>query len=186
MGDGVRDGPVRRLLKAVARGVGQLELWVRRWFLARRGEPRYRLTGTCNGCGQCCVAPSIQVDRLTWHVRSVRALFLWWQRAVNGFELKDADPRHRLFVFRCTHYDPVTRRCDSYESRPLMCRDYPVNLTYDALPSLFDECSHGVVDRKAEALRKALLEAGVRGERLEAIEKKLYLKDTSRPPPGSA
>jgi Fe-S-cluster containining protein len=177
----VRDGPGRRLLKAVARGVGRVELSLRRWWLKRRGEPRYRLTGSCNGCGRCCEAPSMQVDRLTWHVRSVQAVFLWWQRVVNGFLLQDTDARFRLFIFRCTHYDAATRRCDSYDSRPLMCRDYPVNLTFDALPSLFDECSHGVVDRKADALRKALVDAGLQGESLEAIERKLYLKDTSRP-----
>lgn len=167
------------MLKALARWVGGFELWLRRKWLAKRGEPRYRLTGTCNGCGRCCEAPSIQVDRLTWHLRSARLLFLWWQWQVNGFRLTGVDPRLRLFVFSCTHYDPQTKRCDSYESRPLMCRDYPVNLTYDALPSLFDECSHGIVDRKAEGLRQALIDAGVKGPQLEALEKKLYLKDTS-------
>lgn len=168
----------------MARWVGAAELWLRRRWLERRGEPRYRLTGTCNGCGKCCESPSMVVDRLTWHVRSARAVFLWWQWQVNGFQLKDTDPRHRLFVFHCTHYDPVTKRCDSYDSRPLMCRDYPVNLTYDALPQLFDECSHGVVDRKADALRKALVDAGVTGEALDAAERRLYLKDTSKPGPG--
>lgn len=177
----VRDGPVRRVLKAVARAVGRLELALRRWGLARRGEPRYRLAGTCNGCGKCCEAPSMQVDRVTWYLRSARAVFVWWQREVNGFLLQDADPRFRLLIFKCTHYDPVTRRCDSYDSRPLMCRDYPVNLTYDAVPTLFDECSHVVVDRKADALRKALADAGLSGEELEAAEKRLYLKDPDRP-----
>jgi Fe-S-cluster containining protein len=173
----VRDGPGRRLLKAIARSAGGLELWLKRLWLRRRGEPRYRLTGSCNGCGKCCEAPSIQVDRLTWRTKSARELFLWWQWIVNGFQLVSVDPRHRLFTFTCTHYDRVTKRCDSYDSRPLMCRDYPVNLTFDALPQLFDECSHGVVDRKADALRQALVDAGVTGRKLEEIEEKLYLKD---------
>ncbi|GMU58356.1 MAG: hypothetical protein AMXMBFR34_01190 [Myxococcaceae bacterium] len=177
----VRDGPGRKVLKALARWVGRLELLLRRAYLRRRGEPRYRLTGTCNGCGKCCEAPSMQVDRVTWHGRMARAVFLWWQWQVNGFELVDADPRYRLFTFKCTHYDPRTKRCDSYESRPLMCRDYPVNLTYDAVPALFPECSHGVVDRKAEGLRQALVDAGVKGEQLDALERKLFLRDPSRP-----
>jgi Fe-S-cluster containining protein len=121
----------------------------------------------------------MQVDRLTWRVRSVRAIFLGWQRWVNGFELTAVDRRHRLFVFACTHYDAVTKRCDSYESRPLMCRDYPVNLTYEAVPPLFDECSHGVVDRHGEALRQALVEAGLGGEKLEAVERRLFLKEAA-------
>lgn len=175
----MRDGRVRRALKAVARWAGGAELWLRRRWLKRRGEPRYRLTGTCNGCGKCCEAPAMQVDRFTWHVRVARALFLWWQWEVNGFELVSADPRFRLFTFKCTHYDAATKRCDSYDSRPLMCRDYPVNLTYDALPQLFDECSHGVVDKNAEVLRQALVNAGLKGHKLAEAEKKLYLKDRS-------
>lgn len=118
----------------------------------------------------------------SWRFMTVRALTLWWQRAVNGFEFVQADPRVRAFVFRCTHYDPKTRRCDSYESRPLMCRDYPVNLTFEAVPSLFPECSHGVVDRNGEALRAAMVAAGVDAEKLKAIEEKLFLTEKRKEP----
>lgn len=173
----VRDGALRRVVKALARGLAWIDLTVLRALLRRRGEPRYRLTGSCNGCGRCCETPGIPVSRFTWFLPRVRALFVWWQRVVNGFELVDGDPRFRLLLFRCTHYDPVTKRCDSYESRPLMCRDYPVNLTYDAVPSLFSECSHGVVDRKADAMREALKAAGLSGERLQEVERKLFLED---------
>lgn len=164
----------------MARLLGHVDLGFTRWVLARRGQPRYRLTGSCNGCGKCCESPSVHAGFFAWRFRSVRALTLWWHRVVNGFELVQTDPRLKLFVFRCTHFDPATKRCDSYESRPLMCRDYPVNLTFEAVPPLFPECSHGVVDRNAEALRAALIAAGVKGEKLEQVEERLFLRE--RPP----
>jgi Fe-S-cluster containining protein len=58
-------------------------------------------------------------------VPSLRRVFLWWQRVVNGFELKATHARERTFVFTCTHFDEATRLCDSYGSRPGLCRDYP-------------------------------------------------------------
>jgi Fe-S-cluster containining protein len=139
--------------------------------------PRYRLAGSCNGCGKCCETPSIQVDRVTFGLRSVSALVVGWHRVVNGFELIEKDPRLRLFVFRCTHYDATSRTCDSYESRPLMCRDYPVNLTWEAVPTLFPECSHRIVDRNAAQLKASLKAAGVDPTTMAQIEEKLFLKE---------
>lgn len=169
----MRDGAVRQVLKLLARWVKAFDLRVTRG-LAR--PPRYRLLGSCNGCGRCCEAPGIPVSRFTWHFPTARRLFLWWQRQVNGFELVSRDPRFRVFTFRCTHYDPTTKRCDSYSSRPLMCRDYPVNLTFEAVPTLFPECSHVVQDRNAAALRDALVKAGVSGDKLKEAEARLFLR----------
>lgn len=169
----MRDGAVRQIVKLLARGVKTFDLRVTRG-LAR--APRYRLLGACNGCGRCCESPSIPVSRFTWHFPTARRLFLWWQRVVNGFELKSADARFRVFVFHCTHFDATTRQCDSYGSRPLMCRDYPKNLTFEAVPTLFPECSYVVQDKNAESLRQALIDAGVSGEKLREAEEKLFLR----------
>ncbi|MGV3624666.1 MAG: YkgJ family cysteine cluster protein [Archangium sp.] len=169
----MRDGAVRQFVKWLARTVKSFDL-----FFTRRlaTPPRYRLLGSCNGCGKCCESPSIPVSRFTWHVPTARRVFLWWQRVVNGFELKAADPRFRVFVFHCTHVDVTTKQCDSYDSRPLMCRDYPKNLTFEAVPSLFPECSYVVQDKNADSLRDALINAGVTGEKLAEAEDKLFLR----------
>ncbi len=117
----------------------------------------------------------MQVGRLTWRLPTLRALALWWQRVINGFELVSVDPRFRTMTFRCTHYDPLTKQCDSYGSRPLMCRDYPVNLTHEADPVLFEECSYQVVDVKAEGLREALSRTSLTPEQRAELERKLKL-----------
>ncbi len=171
----MRDSWSLRVVKAVVREINRFDLSVTRAISRRRGGQRYRLSGSCNGCGRCCESPSIPVSKWTWFVPTFRLVFLLWQRLVNGFVLAGADPRFRIFVFRCTHYDPVTKQCDSYDTRPLMCRDYPVNLTYDVVPSLFPECSYSVQDKKAEQLSAALKAAGLSGEKLAEVEKRLFL-----------
>lgn len=169
----MRDGVVRRAVKWVARTLGGWNLAL----LRRASPPRYRLTGTCNGCGQCCEAPAQQLPRALFHLRALKAFIAWWERVVNGFALTGEDPRLHALIFRCTHYDPVTKRCDAYESRPLICRDYPLNLTHEATPQLFDACSHRLVDRKAAELKAALVKAGVTGDALAKVSQKLYLDE---------
>lgn len=169
----MRDGPVRRLVKALVRRVNAFDLAVTR---AAGPKARYRLLGACNGCGKCCETPGISVRKFIWYLPLARATFLWWQRVVNGFELLNVDKKSRTFFFNCTHFDRVTRQCDSYESRPNMCRDYPRNLTFEAVPPLFDECSYVVQDVNADVLRAELIRAGVTGEKLAEMEKKLFLR----------
>lgn len=170
----MRDGVVRRALKAVARAGFALNLALDRTLRRRRGERAYVLGGACESCAKCCEAPSIQVGRLRWSAPALRKLFLLWQRHVNGFELvRKESPQ--LFVFRCTHFDPLTRRCDSYESRPGMCRDYPRALLWQVRPELFDGCGYRAVDPKAKGLLRALERKGLSSEQLARLKKELYL-----------
>jgi len=173
----MKDGPLRRVIKRLAllRYIG--DLWVTRLVLKAQGEPRYRLTGACNGCGRCCETPVIPVSRPVFFLRSLRWLTLTWHRLVNGFEYTGEDRRLKLFVFRCTHYDPVTKQCDSYDSRPGMCRDYPRNLAYSALPEFLPECGYSAVYKKSEQLRQALAKANLPPEKFEELVRKLHLKE---------
>jgi uncharacterized protein len=173
----MKDGPLRRAIKRIALVRYTIDLWLTRLLLKARGEPRYRLTGACNGCGRCCETPVIPVSRPVFFLRSLRWLTLTWHRAVNGFEYVGDDRRARLFVFRCTHYDPVTKQCDSYDSRPGMCRDYPRNLVYSALPEFFPECGYSAAYKKGEQLRQALLKANLPPEKYEELVRKLHLKE---------
>ncbi len=169
------DGSVRLTAKAMARVVFFVQLWVRRtWMGWRRVEP-WRLGGDCRLCAACCERPSIHVDRLTWHLQSFRAPFLWWQRVVNGFVLV-ARERPRVFVFRCLYFDPASRRCTSYATRPGICRDYPRFLLEAPWPELLPGCGYRPVARNAERLlvalgtttltdtQRARLKAGLRAE----------------------
>lgn len=91
-----------------------------------------------------------------WYLASLRVPFLWWQRHVNGFVLVRREAAARTFIFECTHFDPVTRACDSYESRPGLCRDYPRLLLDQPFPEMLPGCGYVPLARNAEALRRAL------------------------------
>lgn len=176
----MKDGVLRIAVKWMVRTWTSFDLAVTRRISP---PPRYRLTGSCNSCGKCCEAPSFQVGRVTFHLKPLRSLVIAWQRLINGFEFTGVEARIRVLVFKCTHYDPATKQCDSYSSRPLMCRDYPRNLAFEAVPSLFDECSHGIVDVNAESFRAALAQANLTPEQRSNLEKKLLLFDKHREPP---
>jgi len=143
--------------------VKQVALWADRADLAahralRRasGERPWALGGGCSRSGGCCEAPAIAVGRLAWSMPTLRRLFLAWQRRVNGFELTSADERARTFVFRCSHFDRRTRSCDSYGSRPAMCRDYPRHLMWQPNPELLPGCGYRAVAPNAPGLRASI------------------------------
>jgi hypothetical protein len=152
----VRDGPFLRAVKRVALWRYQADLSFHRALRRSRGERPWTLEGACRRSGACCEAPAIAVGWLTWSLPSIRRLLLAWQRRVNGFELTATEPRGRLFVFRCSHYDRETRSCDSYGSRPGVCRDYPRNLMWQPSPEMLPPCGHRASPPNAAALRASI------------------------------
>lgn len=171
----MRDGPIRRAVKRVAWWRFRVDLALTRAIRRAGGERPYRLGGDCRRCARCCEAPAIHVGRAVFHLRSLRAPFLWWQRVVNGFELRSEDARERLFVFQCTHFDPVTRACDSYGSRPGMCRDYPRLLMWQPAPEMLPGCGYRPIDPRADRLRQALEQQPLTPEQRERLRQGLHL-----------
>ena len=152
----MRDGPVLRAVKRVALWQYQIDLALHRAWQRARGERPWTLGGACHRSGTCCEAPAIAAGRVTWSMPRVRRLFLAWQRRVNGFELVSEDARARVFVFRCRHFDRATRSCDSYDSRPGMCRDYPRNLMWQPSPDLLPACGYRATPPNAAGLRATI------------------------------
>ena len=167
----MRDGPARSFIKkALARAY--LRGLARR---RRRQPPLWELAGDCGACARCCEAPAISVG-LLFYVPVIRELWVWWQRAINGFVLVSRDRALLAFTFRCTHFDTSSRRCDSYESRPGMCHDYPRLLMEHPQPELFAGCGYRPLSPQRHSMLRALDDAGVSGEQLVQITKKLRLK----------
>jgi hypothetical protein len=171
----VRDGLVLRAVKRVALSAFRLDLALHRGWRRSRGERPWTLRGACCRSGGCCEAPAIQVGRLTWSLRSLRRVFLAWQARVNGFELVSEDARARAFVFRCTHYDRASRSCDSYLSRPGICRDYPRNLLWQASPGMLSGCGYRATPPNAEGLRSSLARLALSPEQREKLRRGLRL-----------
>jgi len=105
----------------------------------------------------------------------LRQVFLVWQRRVNGFELEGQDSESRSFVFRCTHFDRETRSCDSYSSRPGMCRDYPRLLLWQPAPELLSGCGYRAVAANATGLRQSLARLPLSAEQRRKLDRGLHL-----------
>lgn len=150
----MRDNWIRRLLKTPARWLYTLQLSTHRLFQQKvlRTAPVYSLTGSCNGCGKCCEEPSIAIGGLLHVSSTLRFFFVLWQRHINGFHLTHYDTKHKVLSFTCTHYNTLTKACDSYHSRPAMCRDYPTIVLDTDAPTLFPECSYTLTLNSAKTL----------------------------------
>ena len=89
--------------------------------------------------------------------------------------LVEARRRERTFV-RCTHFDRSTRACDSYSSRPGMCRDYPRALLYQTHPVLLPGCGYRPLARNAAELRQALRDRPLTDEQRARLLRELFLE----------
>ena len=167
------DGPLIRAIKTLALARFTFDLTVTRWLQGLRGQPPYVLRGSCVACGQCCETPMIHVAGFLYHFRSIRWTVLAWHRRVNGFELIGEEKKEHTLVFRCTHWDPLTKKCDSYSSRPGFCRDYPRLHLYSSRGSLLEGCGYRPVHRKAAAIRRGLDKLELSEEKRRELEERL-------------
>jgi hypothetical protein len=147
----MRDDLVRRTVKRVARWHFGVNLYVIRAWRRARGERPHVLGGGCRRSGGCCESPTITVGRLLWSLAA------------------------RALVFGCTHFDRETRSCDSYDSRPGMCRDYPRLLLWQPNPELLPGCGFRAIASNAEGLREALDRLDLTPEQREKLRKGLRL-----------
>jgi len=153
----------------------RLDLALHRRVRRMRGEQPWVLEGACCRSGACCEAPTIAVGRLVWFLPIARRAFLAWHRRVNGFELTSPDLRARAFVFRCTHFDPASRSCDSYDSRPGMCRDYPRLLLWQPNPELLPSCGYRAAPPNATGLRVSIQRLELTPEQRDKLRRGLRL-----------
>ena len=169
----MKDGLVRRQVKRIGLGVYHARLFLHRL----QTDTRYELGGECIRCGKCCEEPGIQVGRIAWYLPGCRRVFLWWHRVVNGFTLKEARREDCVFIFERSHFDWASRSCDSYPSRPGMCRDYPRLFLEQANPEFFDECGFKALARGRDSLIQILEKESLTPQQLAKLKKGLYLGD---------
>jgi uncharacterized protein len=172
----MKDGPLRRTVKAVARAAFFIDTWRARGFRRAGGEAVYDLGGECRRCARCCEAPAISVPAVVSLSPLLRRSFLRWQERVNGFVLVEERRAERTFVFRCTHFDPATRSCDSYASRPGVCRDYPRNLLQQTTPEMLPGCGYRAVARNAGRMLRVLETQPLTPRQRDKLRKELHLQ----------
>jgi Fe-S-cluster containining protein len=173
----VTDGAFRRSLKRLVRVCFRFDLVVARTVLRMRGREPFVLGGDCRSCGACCESPSLKLGWALWYLPTLRRAVLAWQRHVNGFVLASLDFRSRTLAFRCTHFDRETRRCDSYDSRPGMCRDYPRLLLYQPHPELLPECGHRPIRKDRKRMLRVLDSQPMSAAQRARLAKDLFLDE---------
>jgi len=172
----MRDTAKQRVVKRLARWSYALGLALQRWSARRSGVRPFELVGACVACGSCCERPSLQVGLLIWHLPLLQRWFVWWQHTINGLDLIETVRADRMLLFRCSHFDPVSRRCDSYDTRPGMCRDYPRRLLYQLAPDFFTRCGYHARAANAAALLVELERQQLPPEKLAELKRRLYLE----------
>ena len=93
-------------------------------------QPWYRegLKFTCSQCGDCCTGPpgvvwvtEAEIEAIAAHLqKSVAEIRLFHTRRVRGRVSLTEYPSGD-----CTFFDPATRHCRVYQSRPVQCRTWP-------------------------------------------------------------
>ena len=173
----MRDGPLRAGIKFIAMARYAVDLGFTRWVRRLSERPMFNLGGSCTGCGACCETPMVQVHPVVFHLPTVRAVMIWWHRAVNRLEFIRWDREASSMVFRCLHLDLRTRRCDAYATRPGMCRDYPRALLGAADPSFIPGCGHYAVSRQSARMRATLADVELSDEARERLEERLHARE---------
>ena len=173
----MKDGIIRKAIKKIALSFYMIDLKSTREIRRLRDDPLYHLGGSCNQCGACCKSPMIQIFPPFFYLKSIRRLIIMWHRLVNGFEYIGKNYKSQILIFRCTHWNSETKVCDSYNTRPGMCRDYPRNLIYSTNPIFLDECSYYAIDKNADRLGAALGELHLSPKKLEMLKRKLHISD---------
>jgi Fe-S-cluster containining protein len=172
----MHDGFIRKSIKYVARIRYTTDLKLTRWLKSSGRKNLYRLAGSCLQCGKCCETPMIRIFPLFFYLKSLRWAINTWQRMANGFEFVDENRRDKCLIFRCTHLDPTTKHCDAYQSRPGICRDYPLNQLDAPVPVFLEGCGYRAVLRNAEKFDAALDTLDLPAETLQKLKHDLQLE----------
>ena len=180
----MRDGPIRTTIKALVRWRYLTDLKITRKILQLKGEGAlYKLQGKCNGCGACCKSPMIQIHPWLFYFKSIRKATILWHEQINGFNYIGDNRKEKYLIFKCTHYQEETGQCDSYHSRPGLCRDYPNNLIYEPRPALLPECSYQIVDPNQQAIRESFKDLDLTEEQLSKLKKEFYIDENDQEKP---
>ncbi|RMF13065.1 MAG: YkgJ family cysteine cluster protein [Candidatus Dadabacteria bacterium] len=153
----ISDGPIRRVIKWIARLFWSLDrsIW-RAWQRLRGRPPGWTLQGECNDCGACCEQPSIRVPALLLRVPPVLGIWTGWQARINRFVDPVVERETQVVRFRCLHWDREQKRCRNYGSRPGICREYPDNLRWAVLPQLPPDCGFVMIHELQHRLEDVL------------------------------
>lgn len=109
-----------------------------RFFLAKILRRKYIKRGSCKGCGRCCqkiyVRHATDVIKDIEEFEKLKTLHFFY-----GY-LNVVDKDETGLVFECSKLDKETGKCTAYKSRPVLCRQYPVEEIFMMGGSMTENC----------------------------------------------
>ncbi|MCX6990421.1 MAG: YkgJ family cysteine cluster protein [Chlamydiae bacterium] len=108
-------------------------------------QPPFKQVGSCKRRGNCCYFILIPQPSGT-----LGKIFYFWQTQVNGFFLRSLSPQDekgkKMLVMGCRHLNE-DGSCNSYKTRPSVCRRWPV-IEYFGAPRVLKGCGFSPVLKK--------------------------------------
>lgn len=101
-------------------------------------RPRYRLSGGCLKCGQCCRAIYLKATRGQIASPLFCKIAVGWIEWLFDFKLKQIDREDHYFIFECRHLKE-NGSCGNYFWRPSVCRNFPL-VDYFKAPVFLPGC----------------------------------------------
>ncbi|MFH1428827.1 MAG: YkgJ family cysteine cluster protein [Candidatus Margulisiibacteriota bacterium] len=112
-------------------------------------KPRYDIIGECIQCGRCCEVIGIQDTEHTSSNRFLRKLIIGFYEKIYGFKFLEYHPEHKMFMFACSYFDKVAKKCTNYRHRPAICRNYPT-VQFFIEPEIVKPCGYDSAPRKCK------------------------------------
>lgn len=105
------------------------------------------LTGHCRQCGACCRRLQLQPGKKWLRSKSDFKALVKKHPEFARFKISGRDPQ-RLLVFNCTQLG-ADNRCQDYENRPQLCRDFPNKAIFFCGGHLPENCGYSLSEGTA-------------------------------------
>ncbi len=140
-----------------------LKLEVQKFVAEKFFGKKYIRTGKCKSCGRCCqtiyVRHSSHVIKDVEEFEKLKTLHYFYTY------LKVVDKTELGLVFECTKLDKEKGCCTAYSTRPLLCRQYPLEEIFMMGGHISEDCGYKFVPIKSFE------------EVLTKVKKKVYKQD---------
>lgn len=113
---------------------------LKKFYLSKILRKYYIRTGKCKACGRCCQqiyvrhAKNVISDEKEFEYLKTLHYFYNYLKIVGKDETG--------LIFECTKLDKNTGKCTAYKSRPLLCRQYPLEEIFMMGGGISDDCGY--------------------------------------------
>lgn len=115
----------------------------KKWFF----KSKWKLTGQCNMCGNCCKEIHLQIDKKQLGSKLFTNVAIRWITWLFDFILLKIDCDNHILEFTCKHCR-ADGKCGNYFWRPNVCRNYPL-VDYFEKPKFLPNCGFKAVPRSS-------------------------------------